>query len=285
VALTEEGSYLAALAGEYKFRDTFLDPPGIFGRYSGLIHFSVFLAAVTGVDKAELLKSILDMRDACGPSSNVAVNPAIAIAAILSAAETQGFTRLVFLTGPELHYFAYRIAQLVGASVSGNGRGLIPIFAQSCYAPQTLQNRCLVVTLTMKDQTRGQINESQPLRELGVPLIEIELQSPSELPAEIFEWEIATAVACALLNINSFHHGENQNNLNSVAEQIKQVTKKRESLLSVARGEGGWDQLICGRRNTAVHFDSEFESRAANFFGTAKPRQLYCDSTFFLFDA
>jgi glucose-6-phosphate isomerase len=72
VALTEEGSYLATLARQYKFRDIFFDPPGIFGRYSGLIHFSFFLSTITQVDKAELLESILDMRDACGPSANIA---------------------------------------------------------------------------------------------------------------------------------------------------------------------------------------------------------------------
>jgi len=160
LALTEEGSYLATLARQYKFRDIFFDPPGIYGRYSGLIHFSFFLSAVTQVDKAELLESIRDMRDACRPSTNIANNPALAMAALLSTAGLQGFTRLVLLTGPELNYFAYRIAHLVGATLSGNGRGLIPIFAQASYAPQTLQNRCVVVVLTMKGQARGQLEDS-----------------------------------------------------------------------------------------------------------------------------
>jgi glucose-6-phosphate isomerase len=106
VALTEEGSYLATLAKEYKFRDIVFDPPGIFGRYSGVIHSSFFLSAVTQVDKAELLTSILAMKDACGPSSSVADNPAVALAALLAGAQQEGFTRLVLLTGPELDYFA-----------------------------------------------------------------------------------------------------------------------------------------------------------------------------------
>lgn len=235
VALTEEGSYLATLAKQYKFRDIFYDPPGIFGRYSGLIHFSYFLSSVTQVDRTELLESIRDMRDACGPSANIANNPAVAMAAMLSAAERQGFTRLVLLTGPELNYFVYRIAQLVGTSMSGNGRGLIPIFGQASYAQRTLQNKCLAVVLTMKGQARGQLDDSQPLRDLGIPLIEIELQSSSELAAEIFKWEIATALACALLRVNCFHDGENRNNLNSVTEQLKEIIEKRESLLSEAR--------------------------------------------------
>jgi transaldolase/glucose-6-phosphate isomerase len=114
------------------------------------------------------------------------------------------------------------------ASTSGNGRDLIPIFGQASYAQQTLQHRWVVVILTMKGQVRGQLEHSQPLRDLGIPVIEIELQSPSELAAEIFRWEIATALACALLQVNCFQDGESWNKLNSVAKQLKQITKKRE---------------------------------------------------------
>jgi hypothetical protein len=40
---------------------------------------------------------------------------------------------------------------------------------------------------------------------------------------------------CVLLHVNCFYDDENQNNLNSVAEQLEQVTTKREALLSAAR--------------------------------------------------
>lgn len=124
---------------------------------------------------------------------------------------------------------------LVGTSTSGNGHGLTPIFGQTSYAQQTLQNRCVVVILTTEGQARGQVDDSQPLRDLGIPLIEIELQSPNEFPAEIFKWEIATVLACVSLHVNCFRDGEIKNNLNSVAEQLKEIVEKRESLLSAAR--------------------------------------------------
>ena len=69
----------------------------------------------------------------------------------------------MLLTGPELNHFAYRIAQLVGATTSGNGRGLIPIFGRAAYAQQTRQHRCVVVILTMKGRARGQLEHFQPL--------------------------------------------------------------------------------------------------------------------------
>jgi transaldolase / glucose-6-phosphate isomerase len=281
VALTEEGSYLATLAKQYKFRAIFCDPPGVLGRYSGLIHFSFFLSAVTQVDKAELLESICDMRDACGPSANIVKNPAVAIAALLSAAELRGFTRLVLLTGPELNYFAYRIAHLVGTSTSGNGRGLIPIFAQASYAPQTLQNRCVVVILTMKGQARGQLDDSQTLRDLGIPLIEIELHSPSDLAAEIFKWEIATALACVSLHVNCFHDGESRNNLNSVAERLKEITEKREPLLAAARAnEDGISLYVEGETRRLI---STLNLRAAlqTFLELRNPNSYIVITPFF----
>ena len=40
ITLADENSYLGQLAGEYDFLDSFLDPPGIHGRYSSLIHLN-----------------------------------------------------------------------------------------------------------------------------------------------------------------------------------------------------------------------------------------------------
>ncbi len=46
ITLAEENSYLGQLPVEYDFLDSFLDPLGIHGRYSSLIHFNFFLAVL-----------------------------------------------------------------------------------------------------------------------------------------------------------------------------------------------------------------------------------------------
>jgi len=69
ITLAEENSYLGQLAGEYDFLDSFLDPPGIHGRYSSLIHFNFILAALCRLDPSDLLARTQSMRDACGPSA------------------------------------------------------------------------------------------------------------------------------------------------------------------------------------------------------------------------
>ena len=65
VAVTEEDSYLAELARNYDFLGTFLDPPGIKGRYSSLIHFGLLLSAVWRMEPQELVTRAKLMRESC----------------------------------------------------------------------------------------------------------------------------------------------------------------------------------------------------------------------------
>jgi glucose-6-phosphate isomerase len=65
VAVTEEGSYLSELATNYDFLGTFLDPPGIKGRYSSLIHFGLLLSAIWRSDPQELVSRAMATRELC----------------------------------------------------------------------------------------------------------------------------------------------------------------------------------------------------------------------------
>jgi transaldolase / glucose-6-phosphate isomerase len=51
-----------------------------------------------------------------------------------------------------------------------------------------------------------------------VPLVSIELDSPAELGAELFMWELATALGCALLNVNPFDEPDVQTTKERAAE-------------------------------------------------------------------
>lgn len=125
--------------------------------------------------------------------------------------------------------------QLVGTSTSDDDRGLIPIFEQSCYPIKTLQTKCLVVIFTLKDRVEGQPNQAAELRELGIPLVEIELAGVTDFVAEIFKWEIATALACVPLGLNPFREADNQSRLRIPTEPLENIANKRDSLLPVVR--------------------------------------------------
>src|SRR6267378_2502478 len=125
VSLTEENSYLAQLAGGYDFLDNFLDPPCIHCRYSALIHFNFFLAALCRLDPGDLLARTQSMRDACGPSAPGEANPAASLGSFLAAAEIEGLDRLVFFSTDSLKSVARRIGYQVGAST---GKRIVPDF-------------------------------------------------------------------------------------------------------------------------------------------------------------
>jgi hypothetical protein len=227
IALTEPGSYLASLAGDYRFRDVFFDPPGIIGRYSGLIHFSLFLTAVLKVEPARLLETITAIRDACRAAVALEENPSAALAALLAAGERRGLNRLILLTAPELFHFAYRIAQLTGASTSSAGRGFVAIFGQRGYALETIREKCLVVKLRLQGQTDEEAKESKELRDAGVPMVEIELKHPVHLAAEIFKWEVATTLAGVAMGLNPFRNGNTQGNFGISVRPPENVAQER----------------------------------------------------------
>jgi transaldolase/glucose-6-phosphate isomerase len=253
VALTEENSYLAMLAKAYNFRNVFFDPPGISSRFSGLIHFGLFLAVVGQVEQSALAQSIMSMKDACGPATREADNPAPGLASFLVAGARQGFHRVILLGCNELVYFAYRIAQLIGNSTGGYEPGLMPFFGQANCPLEILHRNSLIVILSMKGHSEVQREQLRTLREQDLPVLEIELQNPGDLAAEIFKWEVATALACVPLGINCFQDGEGRGNLGTVSEQLEAITPKRNATTLEARvKENGISLYVEGQTRRAI---------------------------------
>jgi transaldolase / glucose-6-phosphate isomerase len=206
VTLTEESSYLDEISAQYDFQDSFLDPPGIHGRFSSLIHFNFFLAALLRIDQKELLALTIAMRDACGPSTASQANPALSLASFLAASEIEGVDRLVFFTSDLLKPVARRMGYLVGASTCRNRHGIIPIFGSPSFKLAMLQKGCAAVILKMAGESQAELTiRCNELHDADVPLVSIELNSPQELAAELFKWEIATALACSQFEVNPFN--------------------------------------------------------------------------------
>jgi len=244
VILTEENSYLGELAGEYDFLDSFLEPPGIHGRYSSLIHFNFFLTALCRLDPNDLLARTQAMHDACGPSTPQAANPALSLGAFLAAAEIEGLDRLVFFSPDILRPVARRIGSLVGASTGKKGQGIIPIFGRPSHGRAMVQQGCFVAILKMAGAGAPELGRrSDELREAGVPMVTIELNGPEELAAELFKWEIATALTCSLLGVNPFHDPDLRESRTRTLEILEQMATKRQSPAPAVRVREGEVEL------------------------------------------
>lgn len=271
VALSEENSYLGQLAGEYEFADSFIDPPGIQGRYSSLIHFNFFLAALCQLDQKDLLTRAQSMRDACGPFAPQEANPALSLAAFLAAGELQERNQLVLFSADSLKPVTIRIGSLVGVSTGKKGRGIIPIFGRSSSAA-VLTKKCLVAILKMAGEEDGQLDKKcAEWKEAGVPMISIELHGPAELAAELFKWEIATALACSLLNVNPFYDPDVREGRAGTMQALEQITASRQPPVPTVRVREGDIELYAEGETRQQISTLNMSEALRTFFGLGQP--------------
>jgi transaldolase/glucose-6-phosphate isomerase len=227
VAVTDAGSYLSELATNYDFLGTFLDPPGIKGRYSSLIHFGLLLSAIWRSDPQELVSRARATRELCrkAPGSG---NPAAELAAFLTAAATTGNDKLLLIGSPTLQASTYRIAQLVGASISKGGQGLIPVCGGLPGSAEGSLKGSVAVTLRWRGEDDSEVRSAEAiLRQYNTPMVSISIDTPEDLGAEMFKWEIATALACSLLDVNPFDEPDVQEGRERVSAILDEFVAKR----------------------------------------------------------
>lgn len=229
VAVTQEGSYLAEIAKQYKFRGAFFDPPGISGRYSALVHFGLLLSGLCRFAPANLLFHAASMGQLCRDGNLKDANPGLTLAAFLGAAGIEGNDRVLLFGSASLAALTHRVAQLVGVSTSKDGRGLVPITVETASALENYDQGCVAAIFHMRGDEDSALRQvTQQLRQAGVPCVTLELDAPEELGAEVFKWEIATALACAVLNVNPFEEPDLRESNSAAAEMLEFLARKRE---------------------------------------------------------
>ena len=102
VAITDEDTSLAHRARAEQFRDLFINPSDIGGRYSALSFFGLVPAALMGQDVAALLGWGAAMLAASEPGGDIALNPAVALGLAMGAAARAGRDKLTVFLPPEL---------------------------------------------------------------------------------------------------------------------------------------------------------------------------------------
>ena len=90
IAITDPDSKLASIAKDKGFRDCFLNPADIGGRYSALSYFGIVPSAMIGLDLDRLKKSAEDMIIACGENMTSESNPGLMLGAIMGAIAKEG---------------------------------------------------------------------------------------------------------------------------------------------------------------------------------------------------
>jgi transaldolase/glucose-6-phosphate isomerase len=205
VAITDPGSSMEQTAKAENFRKIFFGVPSIGGRYSVLSPFGLVPAAVAGIDVARLEKSARMMMHSCGPDVPPSENPGVMLGLALGAAARQGRDKVTILAFPGLADFGAWAEQLFAESTGKNGKGLIPIDGEPLGAPALYGNDRFFIHLALDGEADAALDAKlKALEAAGHPVVRIAQKSAENIGQEFFRFEIAIAVAGAVLGINPF---------------------------------------------------------------------------------
>lgn len=204
VAVTDPGSSMEKVAKASGFAHIFHGDPQIGGRYSVLSPFGLVPAAAAGVDIAKLLETALGMVRSCGGDVPPAVNPAVQLGLAMGVAGVSGRDKVTFVCSPKTADFGAWGEQLIAESTGKHGKALIPVDGETLSAPSLYGKDRFFIAMRMADEPDTSSPELAALEKAGHPVVRIVMRSPYHVGQEFFRFELATAVAGAVLGINPF---------------------------------------------------------------------------------
>jgi glucose-6-phosphate isomerase len=199
-AITDPGTRLASIARDRGFREIFLNPADVGGRYSALTYFGLVPAAIMGAGIGELLKR---GEKVVGASLAGEDGRALGLGLALAVLAEAGRDKLTLSTSPAIAPFAEWIEQLVAESTGKEGTGIVPIVGEPLEAPQAYGADRVFVDLALADDA-SRVDALSALEKAGHPVVRLWLRDLYDLGGQIVLWELATAVAAARLGVHPF---------------------------------------------------------------------------------
>ena len=232
VAITDPGSRLQETAEREGFRSIFFGEPAVGGRYSALSNFGRVPAALMGLDVAEFIHRTRSMVEACNPRVSADKNPGVVLGAILGTLAKAGRDKLTLISSPEISGMGAWLEQLLAESTGKDGKGLVPVEGESVGPPGVYGEDRLFLHLRLdSSRNRKQEQAVRDLKRSGHPVVQVSLADRYDLGQEVFRWEMATAVAGSLLEINPF----DQPDVEASKMATRDLTQRYQQLGSVPK--------------------------------------------------
>ena len=189
VIVTDPGSPMEAAAKADGYR-IFNADPTVGGRYSALTAFGLVPSGLAGVDIATLLTDAVAAAEIL--SADSPVNPGLQLGAILARTKgASGYRNKVGVVSLDtpIHGFGDWAEQLIAESTGKIGRGVLPVVlsADSYESKHDLVDLVKVAVVANASDAAG-----------------FDAAVSGSLGAQFLLWEVATAVAGALLGVNPF---------------------------------------------------------------------------------
>ena len=229
VAITDPGTLMEEMAKGDSFRRIFLNPADIGGRYSALSFFGMVPASLQGFDFKTLLDRADRAQHACMHYVPAEDNPAARLGAILGTLANAGRDKLTLSIAPEIASLGLWIEQLIAESTGKEGKGIIPIAGETLGSPSVYGNDRLFVHIGVGAPDEDTDARLRALESAGHPVVRRRLHDLLDLGEEFYLWEMATAVAGAIIGINSFDQPNVQESKDNTKHYLE-VYKKNGSL-------------------------------------------------------
>jgi glucose-6-phosphate isomerase len=205
VAVSDPGRSLEAIPHSDVFRETFLNPEDVGGRYSALTYVGLVPAGLQGLELDALVEDARIAADRC--RSQDPDNPGVILGAAMGALAAARRNKLTFAIEPALAPLGAWLEQLIAESTGKQGVGIVPVDGEAlaepgCYGPDRVFVRLgRTADEAWRSATDGALDA---LYAAGHPVIDITLEGGAWVGGEFFRWEFATAVAGIVLGINPF---------------------------------------------------------------------------------
>ncbi|HEV8337045.1 MAG TPA: glucose-6-phosphate isomerase [Candidatus Polarisedimenticolia bacterium] len=224
-AITDPGTPLEKLGRSAGYREVFLNPADIGGRYSALSLFGLAPAALAGLDAEGILDRAREMLKLSAADSPPERCPGMILGAILGEAALAGRDKLTILGPPPLDSFAIWAEQLVAESTGKEGKGLIPVAGEPPGDPESYGEDRLFVVLEPERVAEDWGRRIRALEEAGHPVVRIPVAAPCDLGAEFLRWELATAVAGSILGVDPFDEPNVQESKDNTRALLEEFVK------------------------------------------------------------
>ena len=222
IAITDPGSKMQQVAERDKFRHIFFGLPSIGGRYSALSNFGMIPAAAMGLDTAKFLASAHEMVEACQADAD---NPGLTLGAILGTLANHGRDKITIIASPGTHDLGAWMEQLIAESTGKEGKAIIPVDREAIDNVNVYgTDRVFAYVRLTSAPDAEQDAQVAALENSGQPVIRISMNDIYDLGQQFFCWEIATAVAGAIMGINPF----NQPDVEASKIETKKLTSEYE---------------------------------------------------------